>query len=188
MGRLLALLALGCAALVAAAHVSAAEPAACADGYTHSGVAGAPGGYVAARVTVVDADVPAGHAAGWIGVSRSDARAWLQVGVASFAGYGTRVYYELKPLGGKRRFVDLGAASRAHRFALAARGDRWTIAVDGRVRADVELRGSSAWPAVATGETWTPRTDACPTARFRFDELAGVRARPFTAVLGDRPE
>jgi hypothetical protein len=99
--------------------------------------------------------------------------AWLQAGLASYRGGGSRLYYELMLPGG-RQYVELARRVRTGtRFTvsvLEVASNAWQVVVDGRaVSPAFALPVSPAGlPAIVTAESWATATQACNSYAFGF--------------------
>jgi hypothetical protein len=173
----------------------ASNAAACARGYTYGGYASRDGvqGVTASIAATHRPTVASGHAAAWVGVggvhaALNGANAWLQTGLAAFAGQGLHLYVEQVSPGQARRFVDLGRATsgRSYRFAVnEISPDVWRASVDGRlVGAPAYLpTGGGSWRGVATAESWATGHAGCNSFTYRFDDIS-VRADAVWKPLG----
>ena len=165
----------------AAGPSSAREETSCAShGYTYAGLAQNDAAHgVTATVTAVSAPLVAGgHVAAWVGVggrglAPGGTNAWLQAGLASYRGGGSRLYYELMLPEG-RRYVELARAVRpGTRFTvsvLEVAPGTWHVVVNGRdVSPTFALPiSSSGLPAIVTAESWATTTQACNEYAFGF--------------------
>ena len=162
----------------------ASKAAPCARGYTYGGYASHDGVQgVAASITATHKPaVGSGHAAAWVGVGGvhaglHGANAWLQTGLAAFAGQGLHLYVEQVSPGHERRFVDLGRATPGHSYRFAVNEvstDVWQAAVDGRLVGDPAYlpTGGGSWRGVATAESWTTGHSGCNSFTYRFDDVS----------------
>jgi hypothetical protein len=179
----LAAVLLACAAAGAWAAIPSAagsETSCSSHGYTYAGLAQNDAVHgVSATVTAVSAPrVAGGHVAAWVGVGgRGEApggtSAWLQAGLATYRGGGSRLYYELMlPTG--RRYVELARDVRAGtRFTVAVlelAPGTWHVVVDGRAVSPAFALpvSSSGLPAIVTAESWATTTQACNQYAFGF--------------------
>lgn len=179
----LAAAALACAAGGAWAAVPSAarsETSCAAHGYTYAGLAQNDAVHgVTATLTAVSAPrVAGGHVAAWVGVggrgmAPGGKSAWLQAGLASYRGGGSRLYYELMLPAG-RRYVELARGVRpGMRFTVAVlemAPGMWQVVVNGRsVSPAFALPvSSSGLPAIVTAESWARATQACNEYAFGF--------------------
>jgi hypothetical protein len=173
---------LACAAVGAWAAVptAARETSCAAHGYTYAGLAQNDAAHgVTATLTAVSAPrVSGGHVAAWVGVGERGAwpngtSAWLQAGLATYRGGGSRLYYELMLPGG-RRYVELARAVRTGtRFTvsvLEVMPGTWQVVVDGRVVSPAFALpvSSLGLPAIVTAESWATATQTCNHYFFGF--------------------
>lgn len=180
----LAAAALPCAAVGASAAVPSAarssETSCATHGYTYAGLAQNDAVHgVSATLTAVSAPrVAGGHVAAWVGVggrgmAPGGTSAWLQAGLASYRGRGSRLYYELMLPAG-RNYVELTRRVRAGtRFTvsvLEVSAGTWQVVVDGRVVSPAFALpvSSSGLPAIVTAESWATATQACNQYAFGF--------------------
>jgi hypothetical protein len=179
----LAAVVLACAAAGAWAAVpsSARGETSCdSHGYTYAGLAQNDAAHgVTATVTAVSAPrVAGGHVAAWVGVggrglAPGGTNAWLQAGLATYRGGGSRLYYELMLPEG-RRYVELVRAVRpGTRFTvsvLEAAPGTWHVVVDGRAVSPAFALpvSSSGLPAIVTAESWATTSQACNEYAFGF--------------------
>ena len=116
--------------------------------------------------------------AAWVGVGgRGEApggtNAWLQAGLATYRGGGSRLYYELMLPGG-RRYVELARGVRpGTRFTvsvLEVAAGTWQVAVDGQAVSPAFALplSSSGLPAIVTAESWATASQACNRYAFGF--------------------
>ncbi|MEP6976711.1 MAG: hypothetical protein ABI948_01515 [Thermoleophilia bacterium] len=179
--------ALAAALLACAAGAWAALPSAarggtsCAShGYTYAGLAQNDAAHgVTATVTAVSAPrVSGGHVAAWVGVGGrglgpGGTNAWLQAGLATYRGGGSRLYYELMLPAG-RRYVELARGVRpGTRFTVAVlevAPGTWHVVVNGRAVSPAFALpvSSSGLPAIVTAESWATTTQACNQYAFGF--------------------
>jgi hypothetical protein len=175
--------ALACAAAGAWAAVPSAaggETSCAARGYTYAGLAQMEAVHgVSATLTAVSAPrVAGGHVAAWVGVggrgmAPGGMNAWLQAGLATYRGGGSRLYYELMLPNG-RRYVELARGVRpGKRFTVAVlevAAGTWQVVVDGRAVSPAFALpvGSSGLPAIVTAESWGRATQACNRYAFGF--------------------
>jgi hypothetical protein len=192
--RLLALLAGATAlsALVGATGKASAVEGTCAaaagtDGYTYAGHQAVGSGHgVRATITEVrQAQVAAGHVAGWVGLGGpgqgpNGADEWLQVGLATVADSSTFLYAETTRPGAEPEFqmleqnVPVGATRRVAVLEMAGRPNWWRVWV-GRnpVTKPVFLRGSSLrFSPIATAENWDGGQAVCNQFSFRFERVS----------------
>ena len=177
--------------------------------YAYAGLVGSDvaSGVRARLIAASPPVVERGHVAAWVGVGGLDVGPagedeWIQVGLASFEGSTTRLYYEVMRGDGYPEYVELDGDVRAgesHRVAVVemVRSPRhWRVWVDGQpVTAPILLRWSHrAWEPVATAESWSD-LESSPTANrfsYRFHGLTfrssggGWRAFRAPYVLEDR--
>jgi hypothetical protein len=144
---------------------------------------------VRATITpTVQANVAAGHVAGWIGVGGPGQGArgetlWLQVGIASMPDTPAMVYAEITRGGQAPVFVPLLqgiAVGESHRVAvleMAGRANHWRIWLDGAAVTEPILLSNSTnrWRPIATAESWNGNRAVCNRFGFRFDGV-GVAA------------
>jgi hypothetical protein len=178
-------------ALVAGTFASsgpAAADASCGHGgYSYAGFqALSPARGVRATIVALGPpQVEKGHVAAWVGVGgpgqgASGADAWIQVGLSTFEGTDSTLYFETnRPgIGPRYTLVRSGiAAGSAHRVAvLEVRGRRgwWRVWVDGApVSEPVYLaRGSGRWRPIATAETWDGGRRVCNLFSYRFGRVS----------------
>ena len=125
-----------------------------------------------------------GHVAAWVGVGgpgqgANGSDAWIQVGIAAFAGTGSKLYYEVtRPAVGPRYHeidanVRAGERKRVAVLEMSRRPGHWRVWVNGRpVSEPVYLRASSGrWRPIATAETWDGGRRVCNGFAYRFDGL-----------------
>ena len=185
-GRVIAAVAVA-ALLCAAAGAWAAVPSAArgetscaAHGYTYTGLAQNDAVHgVTATVTAVSAPrVAGGHVAAWVGVggrglAPGGTNAWLQAGLATYRGSGSRLYYELMLPEG-RRYVELARGMRPGTrltvSVLEVAPGTWHVLVDGRAVSPAFALpvSSSGLPAIVTAESWATSTQACNQYAFGF--------------------
>ena len=146
------------------------------------------------------ANVVAGHVAGWIGVGGPGQGAngqtmWLQVGVASIPDTPTMLYAEITRGGREPQFLQLlqnvrvGESHKVAVLEISGKPNWWRVWLDGKPATDpILLEGSTnRWRPIATGESWNGGQSVCNRFAFRFDgvavagsagrRLAHVRAR-----------
>jgi hypothetical protein len=159
-------------------------------GYSYAGFESARIGHgIAATVSALAVPtVRSGHAAAWVGVGGPGAAAgrdaWIQVGLASFAGTGIRLYVEITKPGSAPRYSDVAARvppRSRHRLAVrevAGKPSWWRAWVDGRpVSRAVYLPASSGrWRPIATAESWDGGTRTCNRFEYRFERVAVARS------------
>ena len=176
-----AVLACGAAGAWAAVPSAADSETACAaHGYTYAGLAQNDAVHgVSATLTAVSAPrVAGGHVAAWVGVGArgmapGGTNAWLQAGLATYRGRGSRLYYELMLPDG-RRYVELARSVRpGTRFTVAVlevAPGTWHVVVDGRAVSPAFALpvSSSGLPAIVTAESWARATQACNRYAFGF--------------------
>jgi hypothetical protein len=159
-------------------------------GYSYAGYqASAPAAGVAARLTLArPPTVRGGHAAAWIGFGAANAGesgtgAWVHVGIASFPGGRSELYYEfLPPTQDHPTYVPLRAVAprEQQRVALVETApDTWAVLVKGRpVSPPIVLPGSHAdRRPVVTAESWDGGPGARNDLAYGFGRLA-IRSRP----------
>jgi hypothetical protein len=146
---------------------------------------------VRATITpTAEANVTAGHVAGWIGVGGPGQGAngetlWLQVGVASMPQTPTMVYAEITRGGQDPDFVPLvqdvkvGESHRVAVLEMAGKPNWWRVWLDGKaVTEPVLLRHSTnRWRPIATAESWNGDQAVCNTFAFRFDGVGVASAK-----------
>lgn len=202
MRRLLFLATLATLALGAAAAGPGSEPAQASDQPCGAGTNGSPGyayaGHQATRVShgvratitpTVQANVVAGHVAGWIGVGGPGQGAggktlWLQVGIASMPDTPAMVYAEITRGGKDPLFVPLlqgVAVGESHNVAvmeMSGRPNYWRVWLDGiAVTKPILLENSTKrWRPIATAESWNGNRAVCNRFGFRFDGVAVAEA------------
>ncbi len=147
-------------------------------------------GVAATLVPTRAPSVSSGHVAGWVGVGGAGpggAGGWLQVGLATFSGHGSRMsqmYYEVAAPGATPYFVRLdpnvepGDAHRVSVLEMSGRKAWWRVWVDHRpVSPPIHLPGShSAWYTQAVGENWNGGTGACNSYAYRFTNVTLAHA------------
>jgi len=201
MRRLLLLGLFVVAALVGTAAGAASESAQANGQQCGAGANGTAGyayaGHQATRVAhgvratitpTVQANVAAGHVAGWIGVGGPGQGAngetlWLQVGVASMPDTPTMVYAEITRGGQDPVFVPLLqgiAVGESHRVAvleMAGRPNYWRVWLDDSAVTEPILldHSSNRWRPIATAESWNGNKAVCNRFGFRFDGV-GIAA------------
>jgi hypothetical protein len=134
------------------------------------------------------ANVIAGHVAGWIGVGgpgqgSNGETAWLQVGVTSIPDTPTMVYAEITRAGQEPVFVPLvrgvqvGESHRVAVLEMSHRPNWWRVWLDGKAATDPVLLENSTnrWKPIATAESWNGGQAVCNRFAFRFDGV-GVAA------------
>ena len=139
-------------------------------------------GVRATIASTVQANVVAGHVAGWIGVGGPGQGAggetvWLQVGIASMPDTPTMVYAEITRDGQDPVFVPLLqgiAVGESHRVAvleMAGRPNYWRVWLDGAAVTEPILLANSTnrWRPIATAESWNGNRAVCNRFGFRFD-------------------
>jgi hypothetical protein len=144
------------------------------------------------------ANVIAGHVAGWIGVGgpgqgSNGQTLWLQVGVASIPNTPTMVYAEITRVGQEPVFVPLvqdvkvGESHNVAVLEMAHRPNWWRVWLDGKAATDPVLLENSTnrWKPIATAESWNGGEAVCNRFAFRFDGVGGAAAtggawRPFS--------
>jgi hypothetical protein len=156
-------------------------------GYAYAGhqAADVAHGVRATITPTVQANVVAGHVAGWIGVGGPGQGAggetlWLQVGIASIPDTPTMVYAEITRGGQEPVFVPLlqgVAVGESHRVAvleMSGRANWWRVWLDGKAVTEPILltNSSNRWRPIATAESWNGNRAVCNRFGFRFD---GVR-------------
>jgi hypothetical protein len=202
MRRLLFLALLATLAVGAAAAGPGSEPAQANGQPCGAGANGSPGyayaGHQAARVShgvratitpTVEANVVAGHVAGWIGVGGPGQGAhgetlWLQVGVASMPDTPAMIYAEITRGGKDPEFVPLlqgVAVGESHNVAvmeMSGRPNYWRVWLDGTAVTKPILLESSTkrWRPIATAESWNGNRAVCNRFGFRFDGVAVAEA------------
>jgi len=185
-------LALGAAAAGPASETAQANGQQCgagangSQGYAYAGHQATKVGHgVRATITpTVQANVVAGHVAGWIGVGGPGQGAggetlWLQVGIASMPDTPTMVYAEITRGGQDPVFVPLLqgiAVGESHRVAvleMSGRPNYWRVWLDGAAVTEPILLENSTnrWRPIATAESWNGNRAVCNRFGFRF---AGV--------------
>jgi len=191
-----ATLAAALSAAVPATAQAAAVP--CERAYSYAGVVESrTASGVMATVTALESpQVSLGHVAGWVGVGGPRAgphgeTEWIQIGVSSFAGGESILYYELVQPGGRPRYTSLGPVrpGEEHRLGVAevrGRPNWWRVWVDGRaVTEPVLLPGSHRrWQPVATAESWNAGQGDCNRFAYRFANVTVAsrgRWRPLRA-------
>jgi hypothetical protein len=143
------------------------------------------------------ANVVAGHVAGWIGVGgpgqgSNGQTLWLQVGVTSIPDTPTMVYAEITRAGEEPVFVPLvqgvqvGESHRVAVLEMAHRPNWWRVWLDGKAATDPVLLENSTnrWKPIATAESWNGGQGVCNKFAFRFDGVGVAAAfggswRPF---------
>jgi hypothetical protein len=143
------------------------------------------------------ANVIAGHVAGWIGVGgpgqgSNGETLWLQVGVTSIPDTPTMVYAEITRAGQEPVFVPLvqdvhvGESHRVAVLEMAHRPNWWRVWLDGKAATDPVLLENSTnrWKPIATAESWNGGQAVCNRFTFRFDGVGVAAAtggswRPF---------
>jgi hypothetical protein len=156
------------------------ETSCAAHGYSYTGVAQNEAVHgVSATVTAVSAPrVAGGHVAAWVGVggrglAPGGTNAWLQAGLATYRGGGSRLYYELMLPEG-RRYVELVRGVRpGTRFTISVlevAPGTWHVIVDDRAVSPAFALpvSSSGLPAIVTAESWATSTRACNQYAFGF--------------------
>lgn len=159
-------------------------------GYAYAGHQAAKVAHgVRATITpTVQANVAAGHVAGWVGVGGPGQGAggettWLQVGVASMPDTPTMVYAEITRGGQDPVFVTLLqgiAVGESHKVAvleMSGRPNYWRVWLDGAAVTEPILLANSTnrWRPIATAESWDGNRGVCNRFGFRFDGV-GVAA------------
>jgi hypothetical protein len=158
-------------------------------GYSYAGfqnVAAAHG--VAATVSALSLPtVRSGHTAAWVGVGGPGAAngrdAWIQIGLASFAEAGIRLYLEVTQPGRGPRYQEIAAkvppGSRHRLVVRELKPNWWRAWVDGSpVSSPVYLPASSGrWHPIATAESWDGGTRTCNRFEYRFERVLVARAR-----------
>lgn len=153
---------------------------------------------VRATITpTAQADVVAGHVAGWIGVGGPGQGAngqtlWLQVGVTSIPDTPTMVYAEITRSGQDPVFVPLvqdvrvGESHKVAVLEMSHRPNWWRVWLDGKPATDPVLLENSTnrWKPIATAESWNGGQAVCNRFAFRFDGVGVAAAtggswRPF---------
>jgi len=138
---------------------------------------------VRATITpTVQANVVAGHVAGWIGVGGPGQGAggktlWLQVGIASMPDTPPMIYAEITRGDRAPVFVPLLrhiAVGESHTVAvleMAGRPNYWRVWLDGvAVTSPILLANSTnRWRPIATAESWNGNKVVCNRFGFRFD-------------------
>jgi hypothetical protein len=161
--------------------------------YSYAGLVGTDvaTGVRASLVALDRPEVERGHVAAWVGVGGRDVGPdgedeWIQVGLASFEGSTTRLYYEVMHASGLRDYVEVdvdvrvGEARRVAVLEMVARPRHWRVWVDGRpITQPIELHWSHrSWEPVATAESWSDEgSSRANRFRFAFRELAFRGAR-----------
>ena len=189
------------AAWLSAAPARAADPCS-PPGYSYAGLVGAKGLHgVAGTLTPLEVPVvQSGHVAAWIGVGGryegpGGADEWLQVGLNSLPGTGSRLYYEYARPGAPIAYVEVdadvpvGSAVQVAVLEMSDRPSTWRVWVNGQPVGDpVLLPGSHLrLSSLATAENWDGGTPTCNAYAYRFEGLLVARAsggvwRPFTQV------
>jgi hypothetical protein len=160
-------------------------------GYSYAGFQSAGIGHgIAATVSALSVPtVRSGHAAAWVGVGGPGAAngrdAWIQVGLASFAGTGIRLYLEITQPGRAPVYRDVAPSvlpRSRHRLVVrevTRKPNWWRASVDGHpVSSPVYLPGSSGrWHPIATAESWDGGVRTCNRFEYRFEGVSVVKAR-----------
>jgi len=156
-------------------------------GYSYAGFqAGAAAHGVRADIVALGApQVESGHVAAWVGVGgpgqgAGGSDAWIQVGLASFDGTESRLYFEVNRPGVGPRFSQVQghvAPGSRHRVAvleLFGHPGWWKVWVDGAaVSQPYFLPGSSGrWRPIATAETWDGGRRVCNLFSYRFGRVS----------------
>ena len=187
-----AALAAACACTAFAAPATAAPRVGCAtSGYSYGGVQtlstrrGVSARIAATRISAVTS----GHIAGWVGVGGAGqgpngTDEWIQIGVASFPGGRTEIYYEVALPGVRAAYtgvrpVTVGESHVLGVYEVAAA--QWVATVDGvPVMQPVNLPGShGTWRGMATAESYDSGAAACNAYGIQFAEL---RVADFTGL------
>lgn len=186
--RRLRLRALALCAFAALTAPAAADAACAAGGYAYAGLESSRRAF-GIRATISAPSAPtvrAGHVAAWVGVggyghAAGGGDAWLQVGIASFAGDArTHLYYEVTRPGAEPEYHALDSWVRpGDRIRVSVLKSRqgagwWRVWVDGvRASDPVFLPGSNrGWEPVATTESWDGGLGMCNAFAFRFEHVA----------------
>jgi hypothetical protein len=179
------------ASVDASATTSATSETCRRPGYSYAGFQSAGIGHgIAATVTALSVPtVRSGHAAAWVSVGGPGAAngrdAWIQVGLASFAGTGIRLYLEITQPGRAPRYRDVAPnvlPRTRHRLVVrevTRKPNWWRASVDGHpVSSPVYLPGSSGrWRPIATAESWDGGARTGNRFKYRFERVSVVRAR-----------
>lgn len=200
--KVVALLAALVAAAFASTLVGASKPAA-AGGACGADVAG-NGGYSYAghqatrtghgvRATISftrEAEVAAGHVAGWVGVGGpgqgpNGSDMWIQVGLGAMPGLGTFLYAEVTRPGRAPAFqlleenIRVGESRRVAVLEMSKHPETWRVWVNGQpVTEPVHLRGSAErWAPIATAESWNGGQVSCNRFAFRFERVSVAHGR-----------
>ena len=146
-------------------------------------------GIRATLTAVVQPNVQAGHAAGWVGVGGrgegpNGSDSWLQVGIALLPNTAPLLYAEItRPSSDGPVFMPIetelpiGASRRIAVLEISKRPGWWRVWVQGKaVTEPIHLPGSAGkWQPIATAETWNGGQPVCNRFAFRFDGV-GVAA------------
>ena len=194
MNRPLRLLLLS-APVATAALVGAAGAMACGNGggYSYAGMgAASPGAGISAVVTPLGPfSVLNGHVAGWVGVGGpgegpGGTDEWLQIGVSSFPGLFSDVYYEVARPNRTPVYHQvesnppLGQPLKVTVLEMHGRPSFWRVWLNGRaVSRPIWLPDSyERWTPIATAEAWDGGTGAsCNDFLYSFRHVA-VTPRP----------
>jgi hypothetical protein len=188
--RLFAPLAVLLAAGIASAFSSAPASAVSScgrSGYSYAGFqAGATAHGIRADIVALGApQVESGHVAAWVGVGgpgqgAGGSDAWIQVGLASFDGTESRLYFEVNRPGVGPRFTQVQghvAPGSHHRVAVLevfGHPGWWKVWVNGAAASQsFFLPGSSGrWRPIATAETWDGGRRVCNLFSYRFGRVS----------------
>jgi hypothetical protein len=156
-------------------------------GYSYAGFqAVSPAhGVRADLVALGSPQVESGHVAAWVGVGgpgqgAGGSDAWIQVGLASFQGNESRLYFEINRPGAGPRYTEVlshvapGSRHRVSVLEVFRHPGWWRVWVDGAaVSQSVFLPGSSGrWRPIATAETWDGGRRVCNLFSYRFGRVS----------------
>jgi hypothetical protein len=187
-----ATLAAACACAALASPAGAARTSGCAiTGYSYGGVQTlGPRRGISARITATRISaVTSGHIAGWVGVGGAGQGAhgadeWIQIGISSFPGGETEIYYEVAQAGRRAAYTAVAPIAAGESRVLGVyeiAPTIWVATVDGLpVTKPVMLPGShNTWHGMATAESYDGGITACNTYGIQFADL---RVADFTGL------